>query len=928
MNRKFLFTILGGVILCLSASAQFSSPYTGTPVANGEYYLYNLKSGLWLQNNDSRTNDWTTRANVGIRGINFNLQSKDGGYMIGTHFNNRPSIWPPDNYLDYHADEIPWTFESVSIDGVSNVYRIKASWNDGATTYRLGTVNYNETWKANNLYTQEGDNRWYLECVYNYNDMGDREYWQIVTRDERIEKMMATATRSNPVDATWLIADPDFSVNNDRQSSWVCSSTPENTNSRLVGNEGNDSSRGNAVYELWRWANAEAFDFYQELTDIPNGIYTLNVQGFCRDGEFNEFTDGEMPAEYYAGSVSHKIKSFYADAKDSQTGDWSNERDGKWFPNATEKAARVFNREKAYVNEPILVTVTDNSLRIGIRKSQTNKADWVVIDNFKLTYYGTDENSTLALYNAEKTNSENASYATPYEPAANDADYLAKLRVARKILHAERHDYPFTSADPEDGGNYYLYNVGQKQFFCGGAKWGAHAALGWPGIEVTLELKNADENRFAINTHLNNGGALQYLNTGDYCDTGNADQWMFKKRDGYYVIGASDANWILGFNPSFTADGNIYYAAVSNRNDVSEDNPNYQWLLVTKAQRDALLEEATESNPIDASHLIKMPNFSQREYVFSGTDRWNDVANDGAWTVTNGSIWGRGGDHEDFALEAYNQSTFSVGQTISNLPPGKYKMTLNGYYRDRGHSAYYTFLNGGGTPSTPAKLYVNNTEVATLPAIETRVNMAPGLGTTVSGYGEVPNNPDQATKFFQNGCYKVESSVFEIGADGTLTFEVKKDTKPNENDWVVVDNFRLVYLGGTLAIADNTTPSSARVDLTGSWNKNKFAEIDNQYKSTIYAAGSVIGIGTGREVTTANPNALFVGTDGTTFSKNTIKYGSPNYIALTPIVFTDGYDLNTSTLYNFTAAANTVSYNRTVSTGKYATLVVPFNVST
>ena len=930
MTRK-LFTLIGLVVLSLSASAQLTSPFTGTTVGNGEFYLYNIKSGLWLQNNDSRSSEWTTRANVGTRGINFKLQSKDNGYMIGAHFNDRPSIWPYDNYLDYHSEEKVWNFEPVSVAGLSNVYRI-VYYERSDDLCKLGTVNYNETWKANNLFTQEGDGRWYLENVYYWNsDMGDREYWQVVSRDERIAWMQNVASTSNPVDASWLIDDPDFSVNNDRLSSWHCTTTQGN--SRLVGNEDNDSSRGNAVYELWRDVNDEAFDFYQELSNIPNGVYRLQIQGFCRDGEFNEFTNGEMPAEYYAGSASHKIKSFFADAKDSQSGDWANERDGKWFPNGTERASRVINREKAYVNEPIEVTVTDNSLRIGVRKNgHTGKKDWVVIDNFKLTYLGkTNEELTRELYEAEKSVSENAAYATPFEPAANDANYLAKLRAARKILHAERHDYPFTSVDPEDGGNYYLYNVGQKQFFCGGAKWGAHAALGWPGVEVTLHTSG---DGFTIDTHLNNGGTSQWLNWQGWGDTGNQDAWKFDKlANGNYIIRAADPKFILGFYPERPLEENFYFDHVndySTDNDwVSEDDLNNQWMLVTKQQRDALLEEATEESPIDASHLIKMPNFSQREYVFSGTDRWNNVANSGAWTVTNGSIFGRGNDYEDFALEAYNQSTFSTQQTITNLPPGLYKMTLNGYYRDRGHSDYYNFIGGGGTPSTPVKLYVNNTEAATLPAIETGVEKAPGLGTITNGYGEVPNNPFQATQYFQNGCYQVETEVFEIGSNGTLTFEVKKDSKPNDNDWVVVDNFRLIYFGGLLS-DDGTGDANIRY-LKGKWDATRFATIDAEKKALVYNVQNVTSVGTGTTVTTENPNALFITKDAATFVKNTIKWNTAagatsNYIAVSPIVFTDGYDLNTSTLYNFTANQG-VSYGRTLSKLMYSTLVIPYNIA-
>ena len=45
--------------------------YTGVApgdiVPGGDYYLYNVESGLWLQNNDRKANDWSTRGQLGKR---------------------------------------------------------------------------------------------------------------------------------------------------------------------------------------------------------------------------------------------------------------------------------------------------------------------------------------------------------------------------------------------------------------------------------------------------------------------------------------------------------------------------------------------------------------------------------------------------------------------------------------------------------------------------------------------------------------------------------------------------------------------------------------------------------------------------------------------------------------------------------------------
>ncbi len=55
--KKQLLMLGLGLLGSVTMSAQLTSPFTGTrPVAEvnskADYYLYNVKSGKWLQNND------------------------------------------------------------------------------------------------------------------------------------------------------------------------------------------------------------------------------------------------------------------------------------------------------------------------------------------------------------------------------------------------------------------------------------------------------------------------------------------------------------------------------------------------------------------------------------------------------------------------------------------------------------------------------------------------------------------------------------------------------------------------------------------------------------------------------------------------------------------------------------------------------------
>lgn len=54
---KKMILLAGVMMVSLGMTAQ-TSPYTGTTPKEGVFYLYNVQSGLWLQNNDSRCNFW------------------------------------------------------------------------------------------------------------------------------------------------------------------------------------------------------------------------------------------------------------------------------------------------------------------------------------------------------------------------------------------------------------------------------------------------------------------------------------------------------------------------------------------------------------------------------------------------------------------------------------------------------------------------------------------------------------------------------------------------------------------------------------------------------------------------------------------------------------------------------------------------------
>ncbi|MBQ7683955.1 MAG: hypothetical protein IJT48_05655, partial [Bacteroidaceae bacterium] len=264
---------------------------------------------------------------------------------------------------------------------------------------------------------------------------------------------------------------------------------------------------------------------------------------------------------------------------------------------------------------------------------------------------------------------------------------LNTLRTARKLTKVETHPDVFKGSEPEEGDpemrdkDFYLYNVGSQRFLCGGDDWGAHCAVGFPGQAVTLltwyDAMDEPTDSFYIDTHLNNGGELEYLGYNGYMDTGARDPWFFKPVEGkpgvYNITRRGDTDEegnvediMLGYKAG------DYCVVHSDMKDGSD--PNNQWKLVSREEReDLLFTAATTTNPVDASFFISCPNFSQRD-------------NADAWFANGGSIWGRGGNYPDFAYEAWNTESFTLNQFVEDLPVGWYRLSLTGYYRDGDHA--------------------------------------------------------------------------------------------------------------------------------------------------------------------------------------------------------------------------------------------------
>lgn len=841
--KRFLsvaLALMGGV-----ASYAQTSPYTGSTVQEGdEFYLYNVESNMWLQENNRFTADWNTHGELGTVGFDVKLIANGSGWQIDPKFGHNNSMNGGNFYLDTGDPVTAWTFEPADVEGVSNAYRIK----------------YNGEF----LHATPSP-----EFKLIRNTVEERHTWQVVSRADRLAYMQ-TATADNPKDGSWMIRCNEFSQEDTRRSNWTMAGS---SNVAWTSGRFGDDNRQNAVFETWGLSN---MTLTQTLTDLPNGKYIVSARACYSPtagnalnvNDLNAYNDGTLENHgfLFANDKQVPLKSIYSwQGTGTEAHFHSKNLDGTYVIDGVNQFSyTVANNNDAFYNE-VEVTIIDGTLKLGVKVENANGSAWVLADKFRLTYLGpveidlseytdaldkaiadaeaftgnttdvlkdnldkalaeakavresTDVDElvakTSALKNAldaakavddsvlEETialaKNESVDVTAAEDFVANGTDpavlstVLTDLRNARRYPHMETFEANFAGNEPVDQGEFYFYNVGKKMFFQHGSEWGTRSAVGMPGLLVTLEA-SGDGFKFHNKTLTSDG---KYTNPDGFVDTGDQHVWKFKAVDGkpgvYNIVHQSDETRGMAWNPN-GMDRRLFNhvdAWYTNLNDA-----NAQWILVTKADRDALLDEATWIEPVDASYLVKGASATKWETdLWKGTSRWGDNCPDFAFENWNG------GDKTDAYIE------------LSGLKPGLYKLSVQGYYRD---GTFENQVANAAAPVSFARLYsykgthndAYSAAAATegtveLPNILDGLNQAPGLLRT-SAIGAFPDGCDQATELFELGLYQV-FTVAEVGEDGKLVVGVMKErTGAPAGDWVVFDNIRLAALHVEKVLSD------------------------------------------------------------------------------------------------------------------------------
>lgn len=534
------------------------------------------------------------------------------------------------------------------------------------------------------------------------------------------------------------------------------------------GKEGWTVKEGNPKFDE-TYKNCEVyqgtFDIYQDITNIPDGVYELSVLAFQRvaeNGVASKAHDAgieDITAFIYANDLETPFTSPYTYGMKEPSGgdpaDYKYTLNGEevYIPNSMKgMAAATTENPNAYtVTVPMLVE--GGTLRIGVREKRrpsninNSGGDWAIWDNFRLKYVDSKGEALNAV-----TTPLIAKAAGLLDSKMN-AEVRAQLEAAKTALETE-------------------------------------ATV--PGIHT---LSAAIE---AANTSIEAYKPLQTAieNAQTRYDENEASSTTSDVAKGLYNAAKTTAENI--YNNGTAADAEIP-AAIKALNEG-----------VTKYVINDIIADASEAKPVDITKVIANSDFA----TMSST----------GWDVKDGTMAFQSNNSVE-AGEFFN-TTFNLQQTLVGLPAGMYRLTTQAFYRNGSDASAkvdgsddqlkydvnenaYLYFSDKEIPTEEGKkvateLPETKQAIKTITAHKIAEDKWNDVGLSDNGGLKkmddgmyIPDNMITAQAFFKSDAGSAyDSEPLNFNYDGNSDFRIgliKNVTVTN--DWTIVKNFKLYYLG-------------------------------------------------------------------------------------------------------------------------------------
>lgn len=302
----------------------------------------------------------------------------------------------------------------------------------------------------------------------------------------------------------------------------------------------------------------------------------------------------------------------------------------------------------------------------------------------------------------------------------------------------------------QSNGEYLLQNVETGYFLGGGQGWGTQASLlGKPQWFNLTQVTGG----YTLDSRQYNNASDHFLGAFNgsnqvYVDAAAATWTLTEVGTGVYTLNNNGYLATAGLNQGLTKTDDASSAA--------------KWRLVSTSDFASLLGTATVDGPVDATALIRNPEFKRNSNT-SHYPTWTVTGADGTGSPSNITF---GGDWQVAnCAESYHASNgFRVAQTLSGMPAGTYRLDAKAFYRQDGSdhtNLPYVFLG---------------TEQATFPLRTGSENSMAAAYTS-----------------FLAGNYATEPLFAYV--DGSGTIEVGVHGPVNAGLWNIWGEFGLTYYG-------------------------------------------------------------------------------------------------------------------------------------
>ena len=524
-----------------------------------------------------------------------------------------------------------------------------------------------------------------------------------------------------------------------------------------------ESSLGYMNYCFEAWHSSD-FDVWQEIKDLPKGMYQIDVQGYVRyeasgdGGEainiwnsmgnvWNPNSDviPESPIYLYMNSATAQFPNIFSQPKPEDkeyvtVESWTTNEDaaGNKWPNSMGGAAQCFGWGMYKSTAYGLIAKKGDTFRIGV-KGQPKEGWWCIFDSFKLTYR---------------------------KPS---------IDIVQPVLEAEV------------------------------AKINLSEAM---GSEVFDQVAKAKEDAQAA---IASGDADQMFDAlvAVYEATDAIRSSVVKFRELTTALETLAGTIPTGAVASIRDEAQALYDKINNgveghtiATSEVDDNVAEITKMMNRLGLPAGMDQASDANPVECTTAIINPAYVD--------------GNDNGWTG------GAAINAEATDAEKYN-TNYNYYQVLQGMPAGTYQVKVQGYFRAGNATTDYTSYIEDPTANNNAFLYAvgENNDTCSV-AMLRLASQTVAMEELSDGYVwaseadklAVPNSMTTAGDMFMTineatgkNYYADNTVTVKVGEDGRLTIGLKKKEQITD-DWTIWSNWQLFYYGTNSSLQPNGDPSA------------------------------------------------------------------------------------------------------------------------